>query len=42
MHSLLPDWTPVAMDGEFWAMVAGGLMGLQRLLRRAGVIRWND
>ncbi len=36
------DWTPVAMDGEFWAMVAGGLTGLQRLLRHAGVIRWNE
>ncbi len=36
------DWTPVAMDGEFWEMVAGGLTGLQRLLRRAGVIRWNE
>jgi len=26
------DWTPVPMDDEFWAIVAGGLNGLQRLL----------
>jgi len=36
------DWTPVVMDGEFWAMVTGGLTGLQRLLRHAGVIRGNE
>ncbi len=26
------DWTPVAMDDEFWAIIAGGLNGLRRLL----------
>jgi len=27
------DWTPVPMDDAFWAIVVGGLNGLQRLLR---------
>lgn len=36
------DWTPVVMDASFWEMVAGGLTGLQRLLRHAGVIRGNE
>ncbi len=32
------DWTPVPMDATFWAMVAGGLIGLRRHLRRTGAL----
>ncbi len=36
------DWTPIPMDADFWRMVTGGLNGLRRHLRHAGVLCGDD